>query len=265
MDLDAHVLAGAERAADAGERHTHQVLGQPQTCGDLTPVDVQPLRRDEQVDASVGGRHGQSALGAERRLVLHARLVVAVDPEVRLHGGDVAVGDVHVPQHVAEGMQAAGPWVERGFHVDERLDRLVVDLDQGQGVPCLLDGLGRDERHRLALVAHLACGEHRLVGDLEPVGGPARDVACGEDGVDSRRGPRGRHVEPADVRRRVRGAQRQPVEQLGRREVAAVEVGAARLRGAVDPARTLAHAAVLEDGAHARRLSAMRTAARIFR
>ena len=42
------------------------------------------------------------ASGPERRLVLHRRLVVALDPDVRLRVLEVAVGDVDVAQHVAE-------------------------------------------------------------------------------------------------------------------------------------------------------------------
>ena len=102
MDLHVEVLARAERAADAGERDPHLLLGQVEARRDLLPVDVQPLRDDVEVDAAVGGRHGEAGLGPERRLVLHRRLVVALDPDVGLGRVGVAVDDVDVAEDVAE-------------------------------------------------------------------------------------------------------------------------------------------------------------------
>ena len=44
---------------------------------------MQPLRRDEQLDAAAAGvGHGERRLEAEERLVLHADLVVALDDHV---------------------------------------------------------------------------------------------------------------------------------------------------------------------------------------
>ena len=55
MDLQAHVLAAAEGAADAGEGEPHLLPGQVEAGGDLVAVVVQPLGRDEQLDPAVLG------------------------------------------------------------------------------------------------------------------------------------------------------------------------------------------------------------------
>ena len=83
VDLEADVLAGAERPADAAEGEAHLVLGQAEAGGDLLAVLVQPLRGDEQLDARaarVGQR--QRRLEAEEGLVLHPDLVGALHHHV---------------------------------------------------------------------------------------------------------------------------------------------------------------------------------------
>jgi hypothetical protein len=101
VDLHAHVLPRAERPAGPREEQPDLVLGQVQAGRELLAVDVEPLRRDEQVDPAVLGGHRHPGLGPERRLVLHPGLVVALDPHLGL-GVRVAVLDAHLVQHVAE-------------------------------------------------------------------------------------------------------------------------------------------------------------------
>ena len=103
VDLQADVLAGAERAADAAEHEPHLPLGQAEAGRDLLAVLVQPLGGDVELDAvaAVVG-DGQRRLEPEERLVLHADLVRALDHDVAgdasgrrtrsAGGGDVAVG-----------------------------------------------------------------------------------------------------------------------------------------------------------------------------
>ena len=76
VDLHREVLAPAERAADAGEVDPDLLRGQGQAGRDLLAVDVQPLRRDVDVDAALAVRHGEPGLRPEERLVLRAELVV---------------------------------------------------------------------------------------------------------------------------------------------------------------------------------------------
>ena len=51
---------------------------------------------------------------------------------------------------------------ERRPHVDDRLEDVVLDLDQLQCVACGVTVLGDDERDLLALEAHLVGGQHGL-------------------------------------------------------------------------------------------------------
>ena len=70
---------------------------------------MQPLGRDEQVDAAVLGRHREARLGPEERLVLHADLVDAGDHH--LGGGrHEPAADAHMTDQVAltEGLAALG-------------------------------------------------------------------------------------------------------------------------------------------------------------
>ena len=76
--------------------------------------------------------------------------------------------------------------------VDERLERLVVDLDELGGVAGELSRLGDDRDDRLADVAHLADGERvvldvraRRARDLEERVGQRRDLFAGQRAVDA--------------------------------------------------------------------------------
>ena len=79
VDLHREVLAAAERAADAGEVDAHLLERQAEARRDLRAVDVQPLRRDVDVDAALAVGHREPRLGPEERLVLDAELVDAAD------------------------------------------------------------------------------------------------------------------------------------------------------------------------------------------
>jgi hypothetical protein len=74
VDLHGQVLAGAERAADAGQHHPHHVFRRAQAGRDLRLVHMQPLSGHVQLDPAVLGGHRQARFGPEKRLVLHADL-----------------------------------------------------------------------------------------------------------------------------------------------------------------------------------------------
>ena len=77
VDLHREVLAAAEGAADAGEVDPHLLRRQAEARRDLVAVDVQPLRRDVDVDAALAVRGRRARLGPEEGLVLDAELVDA--------------------------------------------------------------------------------------------------------------------------------------------------------------------------------------------
>jgi hypothetical protein len=103
VDVEAQVLAGAERPAHAGEGEPHPLGLEAEAGSDLVAVDVQPLGGDEEVDAAVLGGHGQPGLGAEEGLVLHADLVGPLDLYLA-DGALVAVAEVDAPDEVAVGV-----------------------------------------------------------------------------------------------------------------------------------------------------------------
>ena len=121
----------------------------------------------------------------------------------------------------------------RPLGIDHGLERLVLDADRGGRASRLLRLLGRDDRHRLAEVADAVAGEHRLVGELEPVRLPAGDVVVREHGVHARQRERLGDVDLEDPRVRVRAADRAAPEHPGRVEVARVGELAGDLRDRV--------------------------------
>ena len=276
MDLHGEVLAPAERAADAGEVDAHAVRRQAEARRHLVAVDVQPLRRDVDVDAALPVRHGQAGLGAEERLVLDPELVGSFDDDVGLRLG-VAVADDDraddVRPRIVVVAVAVGPalGVDRlhlggALRVDDRVERLVLDADLCGRAPRLLGMLRGDDRDGLAEVAHAVEREHRLVGELEAVALLARDVLVREHRVDARHPGRARRVDRRDERVRVRAADRVAPEHLGGVEVARVRELAGDLGNRVDPPHGLADAAELElarGRAHAAP-AAPRTASKIF-
>ena len=172
---------------------------------------MQPLGRDVEVDAAVPVRDGEPGLRAEERLVLHPDLVVADhrhDIGVVGAGLHVADTDLEVADQVALRVQRRGfsaqlgdvtgqVAVQVGSRVPERrpsvghrLEHVVVDHDLLRRLPRHLGVVGRDEGDRLALVADHVDRQHRLVGDLEPVGLVARHVLVRQDGEHARRGQR---------------------------------------------------------------------------
>ncbi len=82
-----------------------------------------------------------------------------------------------------------GIGIERLAGVDDRGERLVVDIDELQRVAGGVVVLGDDERHLLALEPHLVGGQHRLhvVGQRRHPGQALLgEVGTGHDGLDLR-------------------------------------------------------------------------------
>ncbi len=146
VDLHVDVLARPERPAHAGEVQAHLLLRQAEARGDLLAVDVQPLRGDVEVETTVVGGHRQPRLGTERGLVLHRRLVVALDPDLGGRARRLAADDVHVSQHVAELVQLRRIGRKRLLHVEHARQRLELELDAAQRSPRLMGAARRRAR-----------------------------------------------------------------------------------------------------------------------
>jgi hypothetical protein len=258
VDLHRQVLTTAERAADPGEVDADLLLLQPEAGCDLVAVDVQPLRRDVDVDAALAVRDCEARLGPEERLVLDAELVDALDRDVAL-SIRVAVADDDRAQDVRARVLAeavAGSRVlvvdrrllRRALHVDDRLERLVLHPHLLGGAPRLLRVLAGDQRDRLAEIADAVDREHRLIGELEPIRLRARHVGVREDCVHSLHRERLRDVDLANPRVRVRAADGVAPKHPGGEQVARVRELAGDLRHSVAALDDLAYAAELQLG-----------------
>ncbi len=213
VDLQRDVLPRPEGAPDAGVVHPYLVLGDPQAGDDLGVVGVGPLGRHVQVDPPLPVGHRQPRLGAERRLILHAHLVGALDHHRPGHRR-IAPADVDAPEHLSPGHRLLG--------VDQRFQRFIADVDGGHPAAGVLGVVGGDDRHRLAPEAGDTVGEHRLVGVLQAEATGAGDIVDGED-----RGHAGHLERRGDVEARHPGvsvwaAQRGPPQHPRRRDVGRV-------------------------------------------
>ncbi len=275
VHLHREVLAAAERAADPAEVDAHLLQRQSEARRDLGPVDMQPLRRDVDVDAALAVGYREPRLGPEERLILAADLVHATDGDVALRV-DVSVANLDVAHDVRArvvevamaprrslGMQIFE--LGRALHVGDRLERLVLDDDAFGSAARLLRVLGGDEGDRLAVVEDTVDRQHGLVLELEPVRLlPGHVVVC-EHRVHPRHRNRLRDVERDDARVRVRAAQRVAPEHPRDDQVARVGKLALHLRRRVDPRNELADPSLLHPASglgHA--FAARRTASKIF-
>ncbi len=209
MHLHRQVLARAERTADAGEGDPDLTRRQGEARGDLVAVDVQPLGGDEQVDrrrprrARRGPTPGPGRPGPACR---PRRSPTDDDGSRRPGRGHVPAPDRHVPHEVAAGVHAFRALAQGRLGVADRRQRLVVDDDRGRRGTGGLRVVGGDDRDRLALVADLAEREHGLVGVLEAVGAPPRDVVGRQNRAHAGHPQRGGDVDAADPGPRVRAA-----------------------------------------------------------
>ena len=160
----------------------------------------------------------ERAVALERRRVEAVEVqLVDLDDLVRLgeRGVEVAPLVDALPHQVAAGVlvDRRHALVARVTRVGDRVDRLVLDLDELGRVARKLARLGDDGDDGLADVAHLADRERVVLQvrarhrrDLEERIGQRRDLLAGQRPVDARRRLRLRDVERGDVRVCVRRA-----------------------------------------------------------
>ncbi len=274
MDLDGQILAPAERAAHAGEVDPHHVGRKVEARRDLVAVDVEPLRRDVNVDAALPVRDRDARLRAEERLVLLADVVdprhrdVALDVRVAAPNHDRAndvrprVVAVAVAHRRAVGMERLG--LGRSLGIGDRLELLVLDPDGRGSAPGLLGLFRRHNGDGFPEVANTLGGQHGLILELEPVRLLAGNVLLREHRVDSRHANRLGDVDGHDPRVRVRAADGVAPEHPGDLEVARVRERTRHLGDGVVPASPDLGPAVPNAGGSAHRPAASCTASRIF-
>ena len=178
-DLAATRLLGAKAAADARLNDLHLRLRNVERLRDHTTHVEGHLRRGGHRDAAKGvgrregaeGLHGRGLGGlagvgaAEDDVALSEGLIkiakivgtaahqVARDiPALREHKGHVALGVDH------------DVVIECLGKVEQRLEHLIVDLDELERLVGSLLGLGGDDRHLLVLVAHQVLEDQAVVG-----------------------------------------------------------------------------------------------------
>ena len=245
VDLHRQVLAAAERAADAGEVDAHLLRsggrgtarpgrGRRAATASRRRCRRRPRRRGRRAPTRGRGRPdpGCRARSSPRR---RPRPAASGSPwRIRIARTTFGPRVVAVAVPLRPALRVDRLLLGRALGVDDRLERLVLDLDRGGRPPRLLRVLGGDERDRLAEVAHPVEREHRLVGELEPVALVAGDVLVREDGVDAGHRDGLRDVDRDDARVRVRAAEGVAPEHPGGEEVARVGELAGDLRDPVD-------------------------------
>ena len=145
--------------------------------------------------------------------------------------------EAEIARHLVGDLRRAGG--TRGIGRRHRGERHIIDRDQLGGVERLFARLGDDHRHRLAGIANLVRGQHRLRRKRERlaglgIGGRGREqrlqpvgarVRGGQHREHARRGARRTRIDAGDSRMRVRRAQHDGMGQAVEGEI--VEIGAA--------------------------------------
>ena len=183
-----------------------------------------PITNHQLVDPAVPVRQHAAPFERAHHLARGAQLARHAERGFRLGGGEIDVDlggekQVVAPRLVHEGRARRA----RGEHVVQRGQVLEFDLDRRDHVLRL--GQGRRDAHgdRLADVAHLVGGEHRLQRRLEAgegsVGADRRHAV--EIGGDDHALANGRRdAERLDAGVRARAAQERDVAQMRQRQVA---------------------------------------------
>ena len=151
VHLEAHVFAGAERAADTGERQAHLFERQREARGDLALVDVQPLRRDVELHScAVVIGHGEAGFGSEKGLILHSDFVEPLDDD-RADRVGIAVPDADVAEEIAVGVD--GRCLDRRFRIRQRCSGSYSTRIAATRATRGVGMVGGDRRDRFARVA----------------------------------------------------------------------------------------------------------------
>ncbi len=223
----------SEAAAHIGCDHPHGALVEPQRLGELLADEVGHLRRD--VDRQLPGARlplGQHGPGLHGQ----ARHPVHVEPTLDHHVG-LPAPSLHVPLALGVGDQEIGiehlavdhrsPRRQRPIDVGDVRERLVVDLDQVEGVLGHVPGRGGDAHDGLPLVGGLVprqreMGDRRRTGHRpqDPDGlGAGGHLRSDQDLPHPREGEGGGDVDPVDPGVRVGASPDGHLHRVGRVDV----------------------------------------------
>jgi hypothetical protein len=161
------VTLGSEAAAHVGSDDPHLLLGKAQGCGDGRANRERHLRRGPHREPSVrrvGLRHDAARLDRHRRDAGDGQ--PSLDDRVRLREAARDVTD----RARRRARDVVGPFVEdprrtrrqRRLGGRDRRQRLVSHLDRVGAIGGPVRVVGEDHGDRLARVAHLRPGDHRL-------------------------------------------------------------------------------------------------------
>jgi len=157
-DLDRHILAAAERAADGRIDDAHLFNGQVERMGNRLAIHMRPLARDLHGDAAVLIEVRDARLRLEIGVFLHRRLVSILDYDIRRAESrvQVALTDAVAVRDVVGAM-----WMKlrrAGLHgllrVQQQGQVLPFDADELERGPRLHLRLRDDECHLIADEAH---------------------------------------------------------------------------------------------------------------
>ena len=246
--LDEQLDLQAEAAPDVGADHPHPRVLQPEQRCEHAAHEEGHLRGRPHGQRSLAGVPvGDHAPAFERRRVAAAE-VEALAEDVRGAGErriDVARLEFDVREVVSAEVvvQHRRPRRERRFRIDDRRERLVVDLDQLGRVLGDVARARDDDRDRLADVAHAVDGQHapdaglrlRPGGDRRGERREIEQILAGDDERDTLEGACSRGVDSDDPGMGIRAAVEGDMERAGRLDVVEVRSPAreeARVLGA---------------------------------
>ena len=229
------------------ERRGHlvaQVEGGLVRGHDAHPIPLEPHHRRARLERGLmDARRGELVLkdavrSRERRVHLAMRLEhVSLVVRVRDRGPLAPTLEESVRRRV--GMQDRGIRGERGVHVEQRGQLLVLDVDEPHGLVGDLARVRRDRGDPIADEEDVVPAQHRPVLQPAPEALPA-NVRARQDRAHARERACPLGVDGHDAGVRVRAAHERGLQRAGDVEVRGVRRRAGRLRVAVDaPLRTL--------------------------
>ncbi len=235
-DLDRHVLAAAEGAADGRVDDPNLIQWHAQRMRDLLLVLVRPLPRHLDQDPSGLIKRSDAGLGLQVGMLLRRRAILVFDDQggARQPGPGVALADAEVAEDIRAAFRVQHRSVGAASvqHIRDHRQIFILDGDAPHAFGGNRFGVGHHQRHLVAHKAHAVCprlgraraAQHRLVRQEQTVL-VDRHVPCGQYRQHTWKRLGGRGVDAPHDRVRPAGKQ-----DLHRRRVRRVQVPRIRRR-----------------------------------